>query len=282
VNDKPASASRNQDGRDMASSWITRRATKHGQMRYRVMFRVGGRESSPSYAGSFLTMREAKVRRDFVAGELAAMRIPDLRLLAPESAPTLATVAERWRMSRVDVSDGTMQTYLVALGRLKPRLGSTAIDRIDAQTVADLVADLHARGLRKATISKTLSGPPPDRCGRTPCRAARSAGREVRPADGRPAGRRFAIESEEFARRLPPKPWNTRRSGPRSFSAPRSRAPAPLQVFRTWGDVDEPRRRWRVSRRSRHTIFATGASACCIWLVNLGRGSASSSATTTS
>src|SRR5947209_3772531 len=62
-----------------------------------------------------------------------------------------------WRGSRVDVSDGTMQTYRVALGRLVPRLGSTAVESIDAQTVAELVGALSEAKLRKQTIRKTVS-----------------------------------------------------------------------------------------------------------------------------
>jgi hypothetical protein len=126
----------------MASAWIARRVTKDGQTRYRVMFRVGGRESSPRYAGSFLTAREAKVRRDFVAGELAGMRIPDMRLLAPEQAPTLAVVAERWRVSRVDVAGATAATHRVNLRRVVDVLGERPIDEIGADDVAEFVVGL--------------------------------------------------------------------------------------------------------------------------------------------
>jgi integrase len=42
--------------------------------RFCVRFRFGGRESVPRRAGTFRTQREAKIRRDWVAGELAAMR----------------------------------------------------------------------------------------------------------------------------------------------------------------------------------------------------------------
>jgi hypothetical protein len=113
-----------------------------------VRFRLGGAESVPRFAGSFRTKRDADTRRAWVLGELAAMRVPDVRAIAAPTAATLNDAAERWRTSRVDVSVGTMQTYRVALGRLKPRLGTTGIDRIDAQTVADLVAELHSAELR--------------------------------------------------------------------------------------------------------------------------------------
>ena len=142
----------------MPSSWIARYAAKDGGTRWRVGYRVGGRETSAQHGGSFATQREARIRRDWIAGELAAMRLPDLRLVeAPSSAPTLREQAARWKASRVDVSPGTIQTYVVAIGRLDKRLGEVALDELDAQAVADLVAELHADGLKKQTIRKTVS-----------------------------------------------------------------------------------------------------------------------------
>jgi integrase len=88
------------------------------------------------------------------------MRVPDLALAeTSSSSPTLRKQAARWKASRVDVAAGTEQTYTytVAINRLDSRLGSTAIDSIDAQTVADLVAGLHADGLKRQTIRKTVS-----------------------------------------------------------------------------------------------------------------------------
>src|SRR5829696_7654515 len=140
----------------MASTWIARTPLSKGRTSYRVLYRLGGRESVPRHGGSFRTMREARIRRDLIAGELAAMRIPDLRFVASNPV-TFRTVAERWQASRVDVSEGTARTYRIALGRVLPRLGDAPVDRIEAQTVADLVAELHAAGLRKQTIRKTVS-----------------------------------------------------------------------------------------------------------------------------
>ena len=112
----------------------------------------------PRYAGSFATKREALGRKAWVLGELAALRVPDLRLVDERaSSPTLAVVAERWQASRVDVAAGTLQTYRVALGRLLPRFGDRPIAGIDAQTVASLVAELHEQGLKKQTIRKTVT-----------------------------------------------------------------------------------------------------------------------------
>jgi hypothetical protein len=50
-----------------------------------------------------------------------------------------------------------MQTYRVALARLLPRFGDTAVEQISPQDVAALVAELHEAGMRKQTIRKTVS-----------------------------------------------------------------------------------------------------------------------------
>lgn len=57
----------------MASTWIDKRSATDGP-RYRVRFRLGGAECVPRYGGSFRTQREAKIRRDWIAGEIAAPR----------------------------------------------------------------------------------------------------------------------------------------------------------------------------------------------------------------
>src|SRR6266511_2383969 len=100
----------------VASVWIRTRPTKDGGKRYRLEYRLGGRESRSHYGGSFRTMREAKIRRDWIAGELAALRVPDLaRLRDPAPSPTLAEAARRWQESRVDVAEATRLQHRTAL-----------------------------------------------------------------------------------------------------------------------------------------------------------------------
>ena len=60
----------------MPSVWIRVRATSAGAKRHLVYFRVGGRGSGSRYAGSFKTQRKAKLRTDYVRGELAARGCP--------------------------------------------------------------------------------------------------------------------------------------------------------------------------------------------------------------
>ena len=57
------------------ASTITTRKTSSGP-RYVVRYRLGGRAYPVVHAGSFRTLRDAKIRRDLVAGEIAAGRNP--------------------------------------------------------------------------------------------------------------------------------------------------------------------------------------------------------------
>ena len=80
-----ASGSRPRRSGSVASTWTIRRAAKDGSPRYRVEFRLGGREAPTRYGGSFKTKREADERKRWIAGELAARRVPDLGALeAPD------------------------------------------------------------------------------------------------------------------------------------------------------------------------------------------------------
>ncbi len=143
----------------MPSVWIERRDTPHGRTRYLVKYRLGGRESAHRYAGSFATQREALARSRWVAGELAAMRVPHRRELehATAEAPTLVEAGERWRASRVDVTEGTAIGHRVQLNRVLPRLGSRRVDEITPADVAELVTALHAAGRKRETIRKSLT-----------------------------------------------------------------------------------------------------------------------------
>jgi integrase len=142
----------------VASAWVERRTTPSGQLRYCVKFTLGGRGSRGRHGGQFKTMREAQVRRQWIAGELAAMRVPDLTILRePEPAPTFAEAATRWQASRVDVAEATRVQHVTALNRALPLLGDRRLDELAAQDVADLVAALHADGKARESIRKTVT-----------------------------------------------------------------------------------------------------------------------------
>jgi Arm DNA-binding domain len=60
----------------MASSFIVTRKTKTGERRFVVRYRLGGRAWPVQHGGSFGTLKEARARRDVIAGELAAGQNP--------------------------------------------------------------------------------------------------------------------------------------------------------------------------------------------------------------
>jgi integrase len=232
----------------MASSWIVTRPTKDAGKRFRVEYRVGGRESATQYGGSFKTDREAKLRKRWIESEFAAQRVPDIHALGVERprAATLGSAAETWRVSRVDVSAGTMQSYRVAINRLRQWLGAeTPLDTIDAATVAQLVADLHADGLRKQTIRKSLSvlgmvfahtgiheteNPARDKL---TVKLPREERRHIEPPTAEHVGAVVHLLPTRY--RLPPLVLDA--TGMRIGE---------LEAL-TWGDVDEPRGRWRIA-----------------------------------
>ncbi len=232
----------------MPSVWIERRDTQAGHGRYLVRYRLGGRESAHRYAGSFATRREALTRRRWVAGELAAMRVPHHRQLNASSAETvtLAEAAERWRVSRVDVTDGTAVGHRVQLDRVLPLLGSRRVDQITPADVAELVTALHAAGRKRETIRKSLG---------VLAHVLDFAGVKDNPARDRVHVRLPRAEREE------PTPPNAHQIEAVLPLMPRTYALAVLVLDATGmrvgeleakglrcGDLDEPNTRWRVRR----------------------------------
>jgi integrase len=137
----------------MPSAWVERRGD-----RWRVRYRVGGRESEKLFGGSFRRKADAETRRRVILGELAALRLPDLRLLADSpKPPTLLEACDAWRQSRVDVSEATRTLHRVALKRVTDQIGQLRVDEITPSTVADLVARLHAAGAKRETIRKSVN-----------------------------------------------------------------------------------------------------------------------------
>lgn len=93
----------------MSSLTVTTRQTRSGP-RYVVRYRLGGRAYPLVHGGSFRTLKEAKTRRDLVAGEIAAGRNPADLLRALTDKPTVrcfAEWAEAYRASRADIGAET-------------------------------------------------------------------------------------------------------------------------------------------------------------------------------
>ena len=91
----------------MASAWIARETRPGRAKTYRVRHRLGGGESARLDGGSFLSLREARARRDYIAGELAALRVPELRLAEPAAPLSVEAAWAAWRASRIDVAEAT-------------------------------------------------------------------------------------------------------------------------------------------------------------------------------
>jgi integrase len=142
----------------MASVWILKRPTKHGEPRYRVEWRGGGREAPTRYGGSFRTKAEATARRNHIAGELAARRVPDLSSLEAtrSTAPTFAAAAARWLDSRIDVSEGTTTQNRTSVNRAIRVLGSRRVDELQAQDIAAMVVRLHGEGVATSYLRKVV------------------------------------------------------------------------------------------------------------------------------
>jgi integrase len=130
----------------MASLVITTRRTKSGP-RYHVRFRLGGRSYPLVHAGSFRTLKEAKARRDLVAGEIAHGRNPANVLRTMVEAPTVRTFADlydEFTASRVDVSEATKENYKTHRIRLVDLLGDrdpTSITWQDVQAVVTTLSE---------------------------------------------------------------------------------------------------------------------------------------------
>jgi integrase len=227
------------------SAWIRTRPTRAGDSRYRVEFRMGGRVTPVRYGGSFKRKADADERKRWIIGELAARRTPDLHLLEERAstAPTIDEAAEAWRRSRVDVSDGTMQTYVVAIGRLRSRIGSLKVDAITAQRVAQFVTELKEAKLKKQTIRKTVS-----------VLAMILDAEGVQP---NPARDKQTVRLPREAKRIVDPPTAEHVAAVVRLLPARYRLPVLVLdatgmrvgelAMLTWGDVDEPRGRWRIA-----------------------------------
>lgn len=136
----------------MSPSWIRRRdhapstRTPKGKRSYQVLYRRGGRGYRIETAGSFPTEREAKTRRDLVAGWLAAGHDPRAELakltaVAPVRR-TYAVVAEAYVASRVDAAAHTATNTQSHLKKLLPLVGMKAPEDITVDDCIDIVASL--------------------------------------------------------------------------------------------------------------------------------------------
>jgi integrase len=131
----------------MASALVTTRQTKGGP-RYVVRFRLGGRAYPLQHGGSFRTLKEARARRDLIAGELAAGRNPAVLLRALTEAPSTSTVraldvwSDKFVASRIDIDANTARNYRTALKKVCKTFGTRDPASLTVDEVAQWVSDL--------------------------------------------------------------------------------------------------------------------------------------------
>ena len=144
---------------DARAAWRPTTATADGRDRSSQRRRPsGGRGYLLIHGGTFTTLKEARLRRDVIAGELAAARNPRL-LLEAMTAPTapeltFAEWAERYRESRIDFAQETtknMTSHLKALNEVFADHDPAAI------TVADVQSRIGASKLKPSSLRRYLA-----------------------------------------------------------------------------------------------------------------------------
>ena len=144
----------------MASLTITTRQRSDGP-RYVVRYRLGGRAYPIVHAGAFRTLKEAKARRDLVAGEIAHGRNPaDLleairKAAIPTAAVSLTTWGERFLASRIDVDENTKKNYGSSIKKINETFGDRDPKAITVSEIAEWIASL-AEDRKPGTLQQYL------------------------------------------------------------------------------------------------------------------------------
>jgi integrase len=143
----------------MASASITARPTKNGGRRYQVRYRLGGRAYPVQHGGSFATMKEARGRRDLIAGELAAGRNPAEVLRALVEQPQRRTLGEwgeaYWKARKLDLDASSHRSIRADVARIKGA-GFGDPETITPSAIQEWVAEL-AEELKPATIGRYVA-----------------------------------------------------------------------------------------------------------------------------
>ncbi len=139
----------------MSPAHIRTRSTQSGR-RFDVRFRFGGRGYAVQHAGTFRTLKEARTRRDLVAGELAAGRDPRVLIAelghAPIPPPTVRALSAAWIASRLDLKPKTRETYSGRLKRMNERFGDMQPAEVTVADVGSWIAELAAENLSPGSV----------------------------------------------------------------------------------------------------------------------------------
>ena len=126
---------------------ITTRTTKNGR-RFVVRYRLGGRAYPVEHGGSFHTMKEARARRDLVAGEIAAGRNPADLLRAMVDRPPVRSFeqwAEEYRASRIDLGAETRKNQRSHILAMLPMFGERDVAALTTSDVQGWVSGLRLK-----------------------------------------------------------------------------------------------------------------------------------------
>jgi integrase len=142
----------------MPTLTIRTRTTSTGAKRFDVRYRRGGRYWPIEHGGTFRTLREAKFRKAFIAGELAAGRNPaeTLALLASDSPRVnLRRWADKFLASRIDIDANTKRNYTSILKKISTRFGARVPEDLRPDDVASWIAEISAK-LKPGTVQLHL------------------------------------------------------------------------------------------------------------------------------
>ena len=137
-----------------------------------VRYRLGGRAYPLTHGGTFKTMKEAKTRRDLIAGELAAGRNPP-DVSTPRSSRYnghIAQWADAYRTSRVDLAPGAdkrIRSHLNAMTTFRDRDPATITPADVQEWIAALTISPSSvkgyRGTLRAVLDYAAVDPNPAR-----------------------------------------------------------------------------------------------------------------------
>lgn len=104
----------------MASAYIVKRQNGAGTS-YQVKYRLGGRATRVQHGGTFRTLQEARTRANWIRGEIAAMRSPELSLAGdPLSDLSCRDAVLRLCNERPDASPNTVKSWQGCLAVAPP------------------------------------------------------------------------------------------------------------------------------------------------------------------
>ena len=145
----------------MSPAWIRPRTVQVSDRNprgrtFQVLYRTGGREATPQSAGTFKTEKEAKLRRDLVAGWLARGLDPRTQLAAAATttpARTYRQWAAAYQASRLDQADDTTKNLHTHLNKLNKLFGDRDPHTLTVPDQIEAVAEL-ARTLAPSSLTR--------------------------------------------------------------------------------------------------------------------------------